>query len=60
METFHNSLICFAKICTPSFKNFPDIWSIPAASITSTKTKSLEHQFGGFGKFGNKFLARFG
>ena len=35
MERLHNSLICFAKIRPPSFKNVPEIWSIPAAFVTS-------------------------
>ena len=26
----------FAKICAPSLKNFPEIWSISAAFVTST------------------------
>ena len=34
-ERMHSSLIGLAKIRVPSFKNFPEIWSIPLAFVTS-------------------------
>ena len=44
MERLHNSLIGFAKIHAPSFKNFPEIWSIPAVFVTSTFFDNLNKQ----------------
>ena len=34
MERLHDSLMGFDKIHAPSFKDFPEIWSIPAAFVT--------------------------
>ena len=44
MERLNNSLIGFAKICAPSFKNFPEIWSIRAAFVTSIFSSTLNRQ----------------
>ena len=41
MERLHNSLIGYAKIRTQSFKNVPEIWSIPAAFVTLTFFNNL-------------------
>ena len=44
MERLHNSLIGFAKIRAPSFKSFPEIWSIHAAFVTLIFFNMLNRQ----------------